>query len=57
LKWAIGSSVEARKTKTLAEIEGSESSSNDSGDGVSRANNDFSHAKVPNDSNYSEGGD
>jgi hypothetical protein len=41
--------------KILAEIDGFESDSDDSGDGLSRGNDDNSHAKVPNDPTYSEG--
>jgi hypothetical protein len=55
LKKAFGPIGEARKTKTLAEIDGAESDSNDSNARLSGGNNDTIHAIVPDDSTYFEG--
>jgi hypothetical protein len=55
LKKAIGPTREARKTKTLAEIDSFESDNNDSDGRLFGGNNDISHAKAPDDSNYSKG--
>jgi hypothetical protein len=52
LKKADGPTREARKTKMLSEINGSES--NDIDAGLSGGKNDTSHAKAPDDSNYSK---
>jgi hypothetical protein len=46
--------MELSKTKMLAEINDFESGSDDKNDGLSRGNSDTSHAKAPDDSNYSE---
>lgn len=45
LKKAIGPIMEAWKTKTLTKIDNSESGSDDGDDGLSRGNDDTSHAK------------
>jgi hypothetical protein len=55
LKKAIGPTREARKTKTLAEIDSFESDNNDSNARLSGGNNDTIHAIVPDDSTYFEG--
>jgi hypothetical protein len=55
LKKVVGPIVEARKTKTLEKIDGSESDSDDSNAGLSRGNNKTSLAKAPDDSSYFEG--
>jgi hypothetical protein len=57
LKKAVGPTVEARKMKTFAEIEDSESDSNDNDDGIFGKNDNTNYAEAPNDSNYFEGDD
>jgi hypothetical protein len=52
LKKATGPIEEGMKTKTLAEFDSSESSSDDE---LSKGNNDTSHTKALNDSSYYEG--
>jgi hypothetical protein len=51
---AVGPTVEARETMTLAKIDGFESGSNDSDARLSGRNDDTIHAKVLDDSNYSK---
>jgi hypothetical protein len=55
LKKVASPIVEGRKTKMLAEIDGSESDSDINDDGLSGRNDDTSHVELLNDSTYSEG--
>jgi hypothetical protein len=55
LKKALGPTVEAKKTKMLAEIDGSESDSNDCNARLFGGNNNTSHAEELDDSSYSVG--
>lgn len=51
----IGPAIEAKKTKSFVEINGSKSGSDDNNNKLPRRNNNTSNAKVSDDFNYSKG--